>query len=112
VLDMLEQSSAGCGGGDDRQMSSFRLEMCLIYLNKLISGGNLLTNRQCIHNSRRLTLQQRVFHCCNIFCSISLIVTQGEIVYCNSVVSGLLSLSSLSLSFPLARIQVHTIILK
>jgi hypothetical protein len=47
VLDMLEQSSAGCGGGDDRQMSSFRLEMCLIYLNKLISGGNLLTNRQC-----------------------------------------------------------------
>jgi hypothetical protein len=47
VLDMLEQSSAGCGGGDDRLMSSFRLEMCLIYLNKLISGGNLLTNRQC-----------------------------------------------------------------
>jgi hypothetical protein len=33
VLDMFEQSSAG----DDRQMSSFRLE---IYLNKL-------TNRQC-----------------------------------------------------------------
>jgi hypothetical protein len=41
---MLEQLSAGCGDGDDRR--SFRFEMCLIYLNKLISGGNLLTNRQ------------------------------------------------------------------